>query len=223
MSTKPPQTHLSCWLSTCKHCNVEHASVNSLNTHRQPEHQYSLYKCIYYNIMHLYHISNSSSMYCSSNPRFSFSCSSCISSGGPSGCGWCLGTHSCHTREGCEVKFWIFLLLYLIRIVQGDWVTPGGVCLHDAFYSCIILIIILVIILIIILLLFLIFYIMDGCLRNINQNQRKRMQKSLKCGKENSHKNKVNSPEEDSFQSKCCCSDESYIYGQDLSLGNSEK
>lgn len=106
MSTKPPQTHLSCWLSTCKHCNEEHASVNSLNTHRQPEHQYSLYKCIYYNIMHLYHISNSSSMYCSSNPRFSFSCSSCISSGGPSGCGWCLGTHSCHTREGCEVKFW---------------------------------------------------------------------------------------------------------------------
>ena len=53
--------------------------------------------------------------------------------------------------------------------MQGDWVSPGGVCLHDAFYSCIILIIILVIILIIILLLFFIFYIMDGCLRNINQ------------------------------------------------------
>ena len=105
------------------------------------------------------------------------------------------------------------------EIVQGDWVSPGGVCLHDAFYSCIILIIILVIILIIILLLFFIFYIMDGCLRNINQNHRKRMRKSLICGKESSHKDKVNSPEDDSCQSKCCCSDESYIYGQDLSLG----
>ena len=60
---------------------------------------------------------------------------------------------------------------------------------------------------------------MDGCLRNINQNHRKRMRKSLICGKESSHKNKVNSPEDDSCQSKCCCSDESYIYGQDLSLG----
>ena len=128
MYTKPPQTLLSCWLSTCKHCNEEHASVNSLNTHRQPEHQYSLYKCIYYNIMHLYHISNSSSMYCSSNPRFSFSCSSCISSGGPSGCGWCLGTHSCHTREGCEVKFWKDCFIFNKRLcretgsVQGECV-----------------------------------------------------------------------------------------------------
>ena len=64
---------------------------------------------------------------------------------------------------------------------------------------------------------------MDGCLRNINQTQRKRMRKSLICGKENSHKNKVNSPEDDSCQSKCCCADESYIYRQDLSLGNSGK
>ena len=105
---------------------------------------------------------------------------------------------------------------------KGDWVSPGGVCIHDAFYSCIILIIILVIILIIILLLFFIFYIMDFCLRNIHTNQRKRMKKMmLKKKKELQTSANPSQSEEIERKSKCFCSDESYIYGRDLSLGKS--
>ena len=148
--------------------------------------------------MYLYHLSNSSNLYCTSNPKFSLSCSSCVKHGGPSGCGWCLATESCQTRQNC----------------MGDWVDPGGFCLHDAFFSCIILIVILIIILIIILLLFLILYLMDGCLRALHKMSRRRLQEKAR-----DFDKKIILRHKESEIESCGCSESSYIYGNNLSIG----
>ena len=147
--------------------------------------------------MHLYHMSNSSSMYCSTNPRTSSSCSSCLSYGANAGCGWCLATNTCQTKTGCGT----------------DWLRPGQICLHDAFYTCIVLIIILVIILIIILLLFFIFYIMDYFFWDLNKRKLKRLKAS------SSVLSVAPKEKENKVDNHCWCSDDSYIYGKNLSIG----
>ena len=67
--------------------------------------------------------------------------------------------------------------------IQGEWVGPGDVCIHDKLYSMIILIVILIIIVIVILLIFFIYYTMDSCIRLVNKrNKRRRLRKYRQFG-----------------------------------------
>ena len=90
--------------------------------------------------------------------------------------------------------------------MQGQWVTPTDVCLHDKLYTWIILIVILIIVILIILLIFFIYFSMDTCIRHMTERDRK-------CRNENSFQSEESS----------CNSDDSYIYGKNLSLGLGRK
>lgn len=144
--------------------------------------------------MYLYTYSNSSNLYCSSNPRFYQSCTSCINVGGSAGCGWCLQSSSCETKQNC----------------RGEWVSPNDVCVHDKLFTMIILIIVLIIIVILILLLFFIYYSMDICINNILRGQSRRNLSYDNCSHDYQDKSRLQ---------RFCYSDDSYIYGKNLSLG----
>ena len=96
-------------------------------------------------------------------------------------------------------------LLYLPAdiCVQGEWVAPNDVCLHDKLYTWIILIVILMIVILIILLVFFIYFAMDSCIRHITYRDRRRYKKQVSS----------------ESGGTSCNSDDSYIYGRNLSVG----
>ena len=164
--------------------------------------------------MYLYHMSNSSNLYCSSNPRFFQSCTACQAAGSP-GCGWCLASSSCETKTNCEVGA-LHSPLYpplIAVVVKGEWVSQNDVCLHDKLYSWIILIVILIIVLLIILLIFLIYFALESCMRHLTDQETRRRHKAAR----RQYRNQISSESEDSSY---CNSDDSYIYGKNLSLGD---
>ena len=87
------------------------------------------------------------------------------------------------------------------------------VCLHDKLYTWIILIVILIIVLLIILLIFLIYFALDSCIRHMTDQDRRRRHKAAR----RQYRNQLSSESEDSSY---CNSDDSYIYGKNLSLGD---
>lgn len=94
---------------------------------------------------------------------------------------------SLHKFLPYQTKLWgkvvLFSLHQIQNMMQGEWVGPGDVCIHDKLYSMIILIIILIIIIIIILLIFFIYYTMDSCIRSVKKrNKRRRLRKYRQFG-----------------------------------------
>lgn len=94
---------------------------------------------------------------------------------------------SLHKFLPYQTKLWgkvvLFSLHQIQNMIQGEWVGPGDVCIHDKLYSMIILIIILIIIIIIILLIFFIYYTMDSCIRSVKKrNKRRRLRKYRQFG-----------------------------------------
>ena len=98
-------------------------------------------------------------------------------------------------------------------VVQGEWVSQNDVCLHDKLYSWIILIVILIIVLLIILLIFLIYFALDSCVRHMAVQERRRKDRAAR----RHYRNQISTQSEDSSY---CNSDDSYIYGKNLSLGD---
>ena len=101
----------------------------------------------------------------------------------------------------------------IVVVVQGEWVSRHDVCLHDKLYTWIILIVILIIVLLIILLVFLIYFTLDSCVRHITDQENRRKHRAVR----RQYRNQISSQSEDSSY---CNSDDSYIYGKNLSLGD---
>ena len=103
---------------------------------------------------------------------------------------------------------------------QGEWVGPSDVCVHDKLFTMIILIIILIMIVLIILLIFFIYYVLDSCLRIADKRniKSKKLRNQRVLQKKTVEDNDVSDSTDESYY----CSDDSYIYGKNLSIGNSK-